>query len=71
LAVYNRFAKQKNMSVSIALGVGGQPDNPIELYIIPLSALQYRYAEYTYLQQFRHYNVTQNFYLNTYSRTLR
>lgn len=71
LGVYNRFSEQRNMSVFIALGVGGQPDNPMELYLIPLRCLKYRYAKYTYLQQFRHHDVTRNFYLDTYSRRLR
>ncbi|WP_353573319.1 hypothetical protein [Candidatus Albibeggiatoa sp. nov. BB20] len=59
------------MSAWIALGVGGQPDNPAELYTIPLHALKYRYAEQSYLQQFRHKDLSKNFYLDMRYYTLR
>ena len=65
LDVYNRFSQQKNMPVWIVLGVAGRPNNPAELYIIPLHVLKYRYAKYEYLQSFRHQDVARNFYLDT------
>lgn len=70
LAVYNRFSQQRNIPVWIALGVSGLPDNPAELYIVPLHAIQDRYVEYDYLQQFQHYDISKNIYLDTYSYTL-
>ena len=37
---YNKFSRDKNMSVVVMLGVGGTPDHPADLYCIPLRALQ-------------------------------
>lgn len=39
LAVYQQFADERQMPVSIVLGVGGEPCQPEQLYIIPLQEI--------------------------------
>lgn len=36
---YKAFEKQENYPVFIALGIGGKPSNPAELYILPIQEL--------------------------------
>ena len=36
---YKTFAKQENCPVFIALGIGGKPSSPAELYILPIQEL--------------------------------
>lgn len=50
---YNKFAREKNIDVVIVIGIGGAPNNPDELYAIPLRALQYPFVKRNYLQRFR------------------
>ncbi len=40
LKSYNNFSLEKNQKVFVALGVGGKPNNPDELYIIPLDKVR-------------------------------
>ncbi len=46
---YNDYSEKNNMPVFVAIGVGGEPDNPAELFVVPLKALKYRYAERIYI----------------------
>lgn len=49
---YNDFQRGQKMPVFIALGVGGMPDAPREIYLAPLSRLKYGSATREYLQPF-------------------
>ncbi|MCQ2275261.1 MAG: hypothetical protein MJZ86_10760 [Bacteroidales bacterium] len=62
IAIYNRFAKERNMPVFVVIGVGGMPSAPVEVYVVPLKALQYPYAKKEYLEKFRHEDLTKKFY---------
>jgi hypothetical protein len=37
---YQRFGYQRRMEVFVVLGLGGTPDNPSELYVIPISQVK-------------------------------
>ncbi len=60
---YQKFSEDKQIPVYIALGVGGSPDNPAELYIIPLDALSsniiYRYE----LSRFKRSEINRPLYV--------
>lgn len=38
---YKKFAKKRDIPVFIALGLGGEPHNPKNLYVIPLEDIQH------------------------------
>jgi hypothetical protein len=38
---YRQFERERGIKVYIALGLGGTPQNPNELFLIPLSAIRY------------------------------
>lgn len=37
---YEKYAKENDLDVFVAIGVGGEPANPDKLYIVPLSSLK-------------------------------
>lgn len=49
---YNDFQREQKMPVFVALGVGGTPEAPGTLYLVPLSRLKYGFATRDYLQPF-------------------
>lgn len=49
---YNDFQREQKMPVFVALGVGGTPEAPENLYLVPLSRLKYSFATRDYLQPF-------------------
>ncbi len=49
---YNEYAEKNNVPVFVAIGVGGTPDKPEQLFVAPLNALKYRYAKRSYLEKF-------------------
>lgn len=59
---YNAFEKQNNTKVFIAIGVGGLPSKPEELYIVPLYRLTKTYATKDYIKEFRIIKI--NYFLN-------
>lgn len=62
IAIYNRFAKERNMPVFVIIGVCGTPSAPREVYVVPLKALQYPYVKKEYLQKFRHEDLAKMFF---------
>jgi hypothetical protein len=50
---YRNFSKERGIPVFVVIGVGGEPDNPDELYSIPLEYLKYPYATAEYLANYR------------------
>lgn len=60
--IYNRFSKERNMSVFVIIGVGGSPSSPAVVYSIPLKALQYPHAKRDYLEKFCMEDLSKNFY---------
>ncbi|RLC17386.1 MAG: hypothetical protein DRI57_09875 [Deltaproteobacteria bacterium] len=67
---YNDYSEKNNIPVFVAIGVGGGPDNPTELYIVPLRCLKYRYAEKNYLRRFMKKNKGGNFFFDFHRNLL-
>ncbi|MCK9611631.1 MAG: hypothetical protein PHR81_04500 [Bacteroidales bacterium] len=59
---YAEYAAMLKIPVFVILGVGGEPDKPESVYIIPLQKLQYKFCTGTYLNKFRHINIDKNFF---------
>lgn len=59
---YRSFAKTRNMPVFVVIGIGGQADNPDEVFVVNLRNLRYSKARSDYLARFRRKNKDQDFY---------
>jgi hypothetical protein len=68
---YREFRRQRNMPVLVVIGVGGEPDAPAELYIVPLDRLRYPFATAEYLAKFRRTDTTADLYFDPKSAELR
>lgn len=62
IANYQRFSVDRKMPVFVVIGVGGEPDAPAELYVIPLAKLKYPWANAEYLAKFRRAKLADDFY---------
>ena len=71
IAIYNQFAKDEDLSVFVAIGVGGTPDAPASLYIVPLTKLRYPFAKEEYLEKFKCEYVGRKFFYNRKNKALR
>ncbi|MFQ6119882.1 MAG: hypothetical protein ACE5KE_08350 [Methanosarcinales archaeon] len=49
---YNRFKEKEKYPFFIVIGVGREPSNPQQLFLVPLYALKYRFATRDYLLKF-------------------
>jgi hypothetical protein len=61
---YNDFAINRKISVFIIIGVGGTPDNPNEIFVIPLNCLKFTFATANYLKKFKKKNQEKNFFFD-------
>ncbi len=62
---YQEFARTRAIPVFIVIGVGGQPDRPAEVFIVPLDKLRSGNATEEYLGRFRRKAaVGQNFFFD-------
>jgi hypothetical protein len=61
---YNSYALGRNIPVFVIIGVGGSPDDPEDVYIVPLTRLKYPYATMDYLQQFRRRDIHRDFFFD-------
>ena len=59
---YRSFAEGKNLPVFVVIGLGGNPDDPDEVFIVNLNSLKYPKATAEYLGQFRRRNKELGFY---------
>ncbi|MFI5457522.1 MAG: hypothetical protein ACHRXM_18930 [Isosphaerales bacterium] len=46
---YRGFAKARNMPVFVVIGIGGAPNDPAEVFVVPLNSLRYPKATAEYL----------------------
>ena len=66
LIYYKEFEHLSGKKVFIMLGLGGTPDNPAELFVIPLQKIEFHKLNSKQLEPFRRYKKTAFFYnLNT------
>lgn len=49
---YLSYSRKNNLPTFVAVGVGGAPNSPKHLYIVPIQALQYGDARKSYLEKF-------------------
>lgn len=61
---YKSYGKKHRMEVFLALGIGGQPSYPNQLYIIPLRSVMHPVVKMYFLKQFEKQPGTA-FYFNT------
>ena len=59
---YRGFAQSKNQPVFVIIGVGGEHDDPAEVFVVNLDRLRYSKATAEYLARFRRTNKAQNLY---------
>lgn len=50
--IYRQYGREKGVPVFVAIGIGGEPSSPEELYIAPLERMRYPRAKRCYLQRF-------------------
>lgn len=67
---YKAYANDSGIPVFIFLGLGGSPDNPDKLYIVPLSMLSSPKIKLEELGKFENKTKT-NFYFDTKAKTFR
>lgn len=68
---YNQYSINNNVPVFVTIGVGGEPNNPSELFVVPLNALKYRYADKNYLSNFVKKEKARNFFFDSNQVTLK
>ncbi len=66
---YKQFETERKTSVYIALGLGGEPENPDELFLIPLKHLTSNKLSYDGLSRFKKEH-TRQFYFDIQKRVL-
>jgi hypothetical protein len=64
IARYRQFQRDRGIPVFIAIGVGGTPDNPEDVYVTSLERLQLPFAHAEYLAKFRRQKRAANFYFD-------
>lgn len=57
---YRNYAKEKNRTVYVVIGVGGEATAPEELYIIPLAAISETLLSKTFLNRYRKENFKES-----------
>lgn len=67
---YQEFAKQTGKPTFIVLGVGGNPNAPEELYLIPVFAFKRGIQHQSSLNHFRKANLEQGFFFDAESNEL-
>ena len=59
---YNAFARERDLPVFVVLGVGGEPNDPKEMYVVPLEQLQKPTVSAKELKPYKRKNPTDGFY---------
>lgn len=67
---YKEFGYKNNMPVFLALGVGGKPDIPEEVYIVPIMNLKNNTLQYAHLKEYKRYSVTKFLWFSPENGTL-
>jgi len=55
LSHYKNFAQEKSIEVYIALGLGGKPDYPAEMFLIPLQSIDVPHVNIDQIRKYRRY----------------
>lgn len=70
IEIYNKYSKEKKQEVFLILGIGGQPDRPSSVYIVPLKNAQASVLFESDLQKYKRYNVDKDFFYHSQHNTL-
>jgi hypothetical protein len=57
---YKSFAHEKKRPVFVVIGLGGKPDSPEELFIVPLSEMKNTFAHKSFLQGYKKDNFKES-----------
>jgi hypothetical protein len=68
---YRQFSRDRAIPVFVVIGIGGEPDNPAELYVVPLDQLKYPYATAEYLARFQRRTIDSDFFYDIKKPELR
>jgi hypothetical protein len=66
---YKKFETENNIKVFVAIGIGGTPIEPLELYLVPLYRLTKPFAQKDYIKEFRVTNIQD--FLGIYIRPIK
>jgi hypothetical protein len=68
---YQNYAQAKGIPVFVIIGVGGEPDDPDEIYLVKLEYLKLPYVTAEYLARFLRKNKGMDFYYDNKLHELR
>ena len=71
IEIYNKFSKEHQVDVIVAIGLGGEPSSPETVYVLPLRALKYSTAKEAYLTKFKREDPSKMFYYDKGQKTLK
>lgn len=71
IAIYNTYAKDRDQAVFLVLGVGGSPDAPDCVYVIPLEQAQQSDLCEKDIERFRRKETSKDFYYYAKKNTLK
>lgn len=70
LGNYRDYAKKIGIPVFVVIGVGGEPENPTTLYIVPLDSIKSNVLTIEELKQFERLKTHSNFFWDENKRVL-
>jgi hypothetical protein len=68
---YNDFAADRKIPVFVIIGVGGTPNNPNKIFVVPLKALKFAFVTTNYLNKFQKKDKNRNFFFDAEKRILK
>ncbi len=71
IEVYQKFQKEKNMPVFVILGIGGEPNSPENLFILPLSAIQGIFLSTDNLKPYQKLSIDKNLFFDAKDKILK
>ncbi len=61
---YINYAKEKDINVHVAIGIGGEPESPEQLYFIPLEKISYSKINLSKFGKYKRYNNNDQIFYN-------
>jgi hypothetical protein len=72
LTNYKNFAKERSIPVFVAIGVGGTPNNPDEVFVVPLEKMKDNFLSQTELKKYEKADFKdKNFFFDGKNETLK
>ncbi len=68
---YNEFSRERDLPVFVVIGVGGEPNDPKEMFVVPLEQLQKPFVRTRELKPYRRKNADAGFYWEAEEGVLR